>query len=153
MARKVRRSSIVPLPTAQQPPPRPLGTHGQALWDRIVQEFRLDDAVAREILCGACQALDRAQLLQAAIDRDGPTVVGPSGSIRAHPGLRDELQNRAFVARSLQRLGLDSELLRSGPGRPPSGGVGISWRDLQGDDDDGELQALAKEWSKSRAER
>ena len=39
--------------------------------------------------------------LRAAIDRDGEVVQTRTGP-RAHPGLRDELSNRAFIVRTLE---------------------------------------------------
>jgi hypothetical protein len=42
--------------------------------------------------------------------------------IRAHPALRDEL-NRAFITRTLTKLGIATEPIKS-PGRP---GGGIGW--------------------------
>jgi hypothetical protein len=46
---------------------------------------------------------------------------------KAHPALRDELALRAFITRTLQRLGLDVEPVRAGVGRP-GGGVGWTGR-------------------------
>src|SRR5262245_20035393 len=141
MGRKARRPSIIPLPTRSrsQSPPRPLGVHGSQLWDRVTCEYRIDDVVGREILAGACEALDRAELCKEQILRDGPINTGPGGHPRENPAMRHELQCRSFISKSLTRLGLDGEPPRSGPGRPPSGGTGISWHDLarRGEDDDG----------------
>jgi hypothetical protein len=58
-----------------------------------------------ELLAQACAAADRAEALRAAVDRDGEVVQTRTGP-RAHPGLRDELSNRAFIVRTLERLGL-----------------------------------------------
>jgi hypothetical protein len=66
----------------------------------------------------ACQALDRAEALRKKIDRDGEVLDGEKGP-RDHPGLRHELANRAFVAKTLDRLGLNLEAPKPGPGRPP----------------------------------
>ena len=51
---------------------------------------------------------------------------------RWYPAIRDELQARAFVARTLQRLGVigDPDRRKRGPGRPGSGGIGITWEQL-----------------------
>jgi hypothetical protein len=48
-------------------PPRPLGKHGQDLWDRILSEFAIDDTAGREMLFHACAALDVAELCAAQI--------------------------------------------------------------------------------------
>jgi hypothetical protein len=51
------------------------------------------------------------------IDRDGELIPTRSG-LKEHPGLKGELANRAFVSRTLQRLGLDVEPVRPDVGRP-----------------------------------
>lgn len=101
-------------------PPRPLGTHGQALWERIQNEFAIEDAGGMELLAQACAALDRAESCRAEIDRDGPVITG-KGGLRDHPLLKHELGNRAFVTRAIARLGLDVEAVKP-IGRPPGGG-------------------------------
>jgi hypothetical protein len=90
--------------------PRPLGQHGAALWRRIVQEYDVSDEAGRELLCLACQALDRAEACREVIDEHGEAfIVQPSGMVRQNPLLRDELANRSFVAKTLERLGVNSE--------------------------------------------
>ena len=71
----------------------------------------------------ACEAADRVATLTAAIDADGPTLRTAQGP-RAHPALRDELANRAFIGRTLQKLGVIHEPV--GPIGRPSRGFG--WR-------------------------
>src|SRR5262245_29996400 len=102
-------------------PPRTLGEAGLALWRRVNTEYDISDASGVEMLCLACQSLDRAEGLRSEIDRDGAVLVS-RGQIRDHPALKHELQARAFVVRTLSRLGLSFEPLRSSPGRPPSVG-------------------------------
>ena len=104
------------------PPPRTLGPPGLALWNRVQAEYRILDCGGIELLCLACQALDRAESLSAAIAADGEAVRTRTG-IRAHPALRDELANRALVARLLGKLGIASEPIKP-PGRP---GSGLGW--------------------------
>jgi hypothetical protein len=52
-----------------------------------------------------------------AIDRDGELIRGKAGA-KEHPLLKHELAARAFVCRTLQRLGLDVEAIKP-QGRPP----------------------------------
>jgi hypothetical protein len=103
-----------------QKPSRPLGKHGQALWQSIVTEYGIEDAGGVEMLTMACQSLDRAEELAAAIKEDG-AVIRTRGIVKEHPGIKAELANRSFVVRTLQRLGLDVEALKS-VGRPPASG-------------------------------
>jgi hypothetical protein len=93
-------------------PPRPLDFHGIALWNSIQAEYQIADPAGVELLAQACQALDRAEALASAIAEQG--FVTDKG--RANPLIRDELQARSFVTRTLQRLGLDS--VAKSPGRP-----------------------------------
>jgi hypothetical protein len=99
-------------------PPRPLGTHGLSLWTSILAEYRITDRGGIELLAQACATVDRVEALRAAIDHDGE-VVATRGGPKAHPALRDELAGRAFIVRTLERLGLNVEAIKSGPGRPP----------------------------------
>jgi hypothetical protein len=69
------------------------------------------------MLALACQALDRAEALRREIERDG-AVLRVRGTVKDHPALKHELANRAFVVRTLARLGLSFEPLRPSVGRP-----------------------------------
>jgi hypothetical protein len=101
------------------PPPRPLAPAGMSLWSRIQGEFAILDSGGVELLCLACQALDRAESLSTAIAEDGQTIRTRTG-VRAHPALRDELANRALCARLLGKLGITTEPIKP-PGRPAAG--------------------------------
>jgi hypothetical protein len=70
-----------------------------------------------ELLTLACEATDRVQKLSALIDADGAVLHGKSGP-KAHPALRDELNNRAFAAKCLEKLGVTQQPVRQ-MGRPP----------------------------------
>lgn len=87
-------------------PPRALGKPGMALWHRIAAEYELTDAGSIEQLAQACAALDRAEQCRERIDRDGEMIEAKAGP-RENPLLKHELANRAFVTRTLQRLGLE----------------------------------------------
>jgi hypothetical protein len=65
----------------------------------------------------ACLAADRTAALAARIDADGETIHTKMG-LKAHPCLKDELAARAFICRTLQRLGITDEIIRP-IGRPP----------------------------------
>jgi hypothetical protein len=97
-------------------PPRPLGKAGARLWKAVIGEYELADAGGVELLCLACQALDRAESCRTQIDRDGEMLKTKSG-IREHPLLKCELANRAYVARAISRLGIDGEVAKP-VGRP-----------------------------------
>ena len=46
------------------------------------------------------------------------------------PALKHELQNRSFVAKALDRMGLNLEVPVRSVGRPPIGGYGVTAEDL-----------------------
>jgi hypothetical protein len=104
-------------------PPRPLGIHGRQLWDRTQREYQIVDVGGCELLSQACAAEDTAESLAEAIARDGHVIHSRTGVPRTHPAVKDELACRAFVVRTLERLGLNVEAVKT-PGRPPGGGLG-----------------------------
>ena len=106
-----------PLRTAP-PPPAYLGATGADLWREIVKVYVFDDRGAYETLAQACSAADRAEACRVQINNDGELIRTKSG-VRDHPLIKHELAARAFVVRTLARLGLDLEPVRDGPGRPP----------------------------------
>jgi hypothetical protein len=101
-------------------PPRKLGKHGTQLWNAVNREVILEDAAGIEMLTLACQAVDRAESCREQIDREGEVTRTKTGA-REHCLLKIELANRAFITRSLARLGLDAEPIRT-IGRPAARG-------------------------------
>jgi hypothetical protein len=98
-------------------PSRPLGEHGQALWGKVTREYAIEDAAGIETLTQCCQAVDLAEALSARIAEDGEIIRTMNG-IKAHPAIKDGLAARGFVVRTLRKLGLNFEPLRTAPGRP-----------------------------------
>ena len=76
-------------------PSRPLGKHGSALWQAVTTEYGIEDAGGVEMLTLACQALDRAEELAAAIKRDG-VVIRCKRVVKDHPGLKHEIAAAAL---------------------------------------------------------
>jgi hypothetical protein len=108
--------SLVTSETSVISPPRPLGAHGTALWDAVQREYGIRDRGGIELLAQACGALDLVEALGEAIERDGPIVYGRAGP-KAHPAVKDQIAGRAFVVRTLERLGLNIEAIKP-VGRP-----------------------------------
>jgi hypothetical protein len=104
--------SIVSTETASISPPRPLGPHGSSLWQRVQREYAVTDCGGVEMLTQICEAVDRLRALRAAIDADGEVIRTRTGVPRAHPALRDEVQLRAFVIRTIEKLGLNFEPIK-----------------------------------------
>jgi hypothetical protein len=114
----VTSNSPSPSSDFHAPPPN-LGKPGADFWRKVVREYHFDDTGSLMLLELACQALDRAESLRQRIDQDGEMIPSPNG-LRAHPLLKEELNNRTFLARTLARLGLDREPIQM-LGRPPRG--------------------------------
>jgi hypothetical protein len=128
MVKKPKLSLVQPASTASIRPSRKLGPHGRALWNAITSEYAIEDVAGIEMMTQACQALDRAEALAEQIEEDGP-VLRTRGTVRAHPAIPSELQNRAFVVRTLAKLGLNYEAIKA-QGRPTSAeGWGLSYED------------------------
>src|SRR5262245_2788485 len=89
--------------------PRTLGQHGLSLWTRIQREYAVSDAGGVELLCLACEAIDRVRMLREEIARDGAVVRLRNGGVKEHPALRAEIACMSFITRTLARLGLDVE--------------------------------------------
>ncbi len=107
---------------------RKLGPHGQGLWDQIKGPYEIRSKADLETLRLVCEAQDRLYTISQQIKRDGLMMIGRNGA-REHPLLRAEAQLRGYISRYLQRL-VDPREPRCGPGRPGSGGIGITWRQL-----------------------
>jgi hypothetical protein len=101
-------------------PPRKLGQHGLSLWNSVQTAYRIDDVGGIELLAQACAASDRVEALAERISADGEVVNTRAGP-KAHPALRDELAGRAFIVRTLERLGLNVETIKP-VGRPSKTG-------------------------------
>ena len=80
----------------------------------------IQDVGGVEMLAQACAMLDAAEDYAGHIAQDGP-VIRVNDTIKDHPLIKHELAARAFVVRTLQRLGLDVEAIKP-VGRPPMGG-------------------------------
>jgi hypothetical protein len=112
MAKKSARLTLAGAETIGIQPPFNLGKHGRSLWDRIQAEYDVSDSAGVELLCQAAAAADLAARLQEEIERDG-AVVRVRGAVRSHPAIRDLIAARSFVTRTLTRLGLNYEPLRT----------------------------------------
>ena len=110
--------SIASTETTRVLPPRKLGPHGMALWNSVMAEYLIEDRGGIELLAQACAAEDRAEALADAIARDGEVVRSRAGVPRSHPAVKEELALRAFICRTIERLGLNVETIKPGPGRP-----------------------------------
>jgi P27 family predicted phage terminase small subunit len=79
----------------------------------VLQEHHL------RLLQLACEAWDRAQEAREQLGRDGLTVPGREGGLRAHPAVAIERDSRLAVARLVRELDLDVEPPASERVAPP----------------------------------
>jgi hypothetical protein len=104
--------------------PSGLGTAGTAFWRRVQAEYGISDVGGVELLTQICGAIDTIELITQAIAADGVAVRARGGVVKAHPLLQSQIQNRAFVARSLERLGISvQEIKPVGPPTKPTGWI------------------------------
>jgi terminase small subunit-like protein len=115
--------SIVSPETTGAPPPRDLGQHGRELWNAVQREYGISDRGGIELLAQCCAAADTAEALAAAIARDGAVIYSRTGVPRSHPAVKDALACRAFIVKTIERLGLNVEGVKP-VGRPTAN---IGW--------------------------
>ena len=113
MRKKPKLKLVDATPATSSSPPSTLGKAGGKLWGSIMSEYDISDAGGLSMLEQACGAMDRVTEYGTAIDRDGPVVRTKHGP-KEHPLLKHELAARSFVVRTLARLGLDVEPIKSG---------------------------------------
>jgi P27 family predicted phage terminase small subunit len=106
--------------------PETLREAGKSLWDSVQKEFHIVDSGGVELLAQCCAAADRAAELADLINREGATIYDGKGVLKENPLLRGELANRAFVTRTLARLGILAENKKATVGRP-AGQRGWDW--------------------------
>jgi len=105
--RKHRRNPDAPLPIPGTPrPPRWLGRHARAEWNRLVPQLYirgLVETIDRSLLIAYATAYEELVLAQAELAEQGSTTVTARGAIVAHPALK-----RAQVARQqIHRFGVE----------------------------------------------
>ena len=89
-----------------------------SLWNRVMTEYHIEDVGGRELLALVCQHSTRAEALKGQINSEGEVIQTRNGP-KDHPALRHELAARAFIAKTLLKLGLNVEPLHQH--RPPAG--------------------------------
>ena len=120
--RKIFHLTVVdPASTGAELPPT-LGDPGRALWTQVLKEYDVSDVAGRAMLTQCCETADRIAALAEEIERDGAVIRTREG-LKDHPCLKHELAARAFLVRTLCRLGLNFEPLHASPGRPPGRGA------------------------------
>nr|WP_016856006.1 hypothetical protein [Halomonas smyrnensis] len=99
--------------------PEHLSDEARAWWGKLADEYGIDDEAGLLLLQTALEAFDRMRQCQAAIARDGVSIVDRFEQIKPHPLLNGERDSRSQMLAALKAMNLDLEPLRDGPGRPP----------------------------------
>jgi hypothetical protein len=118
--------SIVTDAISSTSPPGHLDAPGRRLWDAIQREYEIRDAAGLQLLFEACAEIDNIAALSEAVRRDGRTVYTRTGMPKDHPSLKSQLAARAFVVRTLERLGVTTEAVQP-PGLRRDAGRGSGW--------------------------
>jgi P27 family predicted phage terminase small subunit len=95
-----------------------LSKEAAKLKNAIMKEYDISDDAGISILQTAMEAKDLMHAAQAVVDKQGLTVAGDRGGIKAHPLLSVIRDARAQFLMALKNLNLDLEPLRDKPGRP-----------------------------------
>lgn len=98
--------------------PASLSPEAKNLWRRLLTEFDVNDQHGLLLLRTALEAMDRMRAAQAAIARDGVTIVDRWGQSKPHPACQIERDSRTGMLAALKALRLDIEPLHGAPGRP-----------------------------------
>jgi len=98
-----------------------------------MSDFDIEDAAGQEILTQTCAAIDRLDEITWCIAQAGGAMVKGQRGLKVNPLLKLEATLRVFVVRSLAKLGLEPV---GDVGAPLRGGVGISYEDIDEDEDD-----------------
>ena len=95
-----------------------LSKQAMRLKKSILTEYDISDEAGLAILQTALEAHDLMHEAQKVVDRDGLTVRGDRGQIKAHPLLSVIRDARSQFLMALKHLNLDIEPLQPRPGRP-----------------------------------
>jgi len=98
--------------------PKHLSTESKKIWRDILSEYSIEDAAGLKILRVALESFDRVQAAREIIDEDGMTIKDRFGTLKIHPLLPIERDNKAAFLAGIKALNLDIEPLRDKPGRP-----------------------------------
>jgi P27 family predicted phage terminase small subunit len=95
----------IPRPTMRPlKPPRHLKASGKALWNDIVQQYRIADGAGLALVTTAAEALDRIREAQAAIRKHGALVADRYGGVKQNPACFLERDARAGMLSALRAL-------------------------------------------------
>jgi P27 family predicted phage terminase small subunit len=89
------------------PPPAHLGEPERAIWRHVFEDFSGTSRLASDVLRTGLESHQRARECREVIERNGATVDGRDGQLRAHPLLAVERDSRAAWLQAVKLLGLE----------------------------------------------
>jgi len=98
--------------------PRSLSREAKRWWNRLQNEYLIEDEAGKLILETALLSFDRMREAQVILETEGMTILDRFGQKKAHPLCAVERDARSGMLQYLKALNLDVEPLRDGPGRP-----------------------------------
>lgn len=98
--------------------PKHLSKEGQALWNKLLNEYSIEDEAGLLILQTAMEAFDRMREAQTIIKTEGLTVEDRFFQKKAHPLTVVERDSRSAMMQAMKSLNLDLEPLNARAGRP-----------------------------------
>ena len=105
---------------------KPLSKEAKKLRKDIVSAYFFRDAASFAVLDTACQAYDLMREAKEQIDKDGLTVQGDRGGVKAHPLLRVVAGARTSFLSAIKQLELDPN-----PEEPPRKPGAPTWMEKQ----------------------
>mgnify|MGYP006141337863 CR=1 FL=1 len=99
--------------------PTNLSIDAQAWWDKITQEYGINDQAGLLLLQCALEAFDRMRQAQANIKEHGICIADRYSQLKSNPACAVERDSRSQMMQALKSLNLDLEPLRDSQGRPP----------------------------------
>lgn len=88
-------------------PPKGLSAEAAAIWQRVLADYKLDDAAGRAILATGLEAFDRMRAAQHEIAKHGVVVANRFGELKPNPAVGIERDARTGMLSALRLLRLD----------------------------------------------
>jgi phage terminase small subunit len=88
-------------------PPRGLSPEARAWWNRIVEEFNVEDQAGRLLLQTALEAFDEMRKTQKILAVDGLLILDRFNQKKPHPLIPQLRDARTAMMRALRALNLD----------------------------------------------
>src|SRR5262245_56014300 len=100
-----------------KPAPQHLSKEGKTFWNRILRRYDMEEHELR-VLQAAIESWERMQAAREQLGREGLTIAGREGGMRAHPCIGIERDAKASFAQLIKQLKLNEDDAPKQMGRP-----------------------------------